>query len=189
MKGRRFELGLAAGSGGLLALATSGGIVGERATAGAPGVALAVNALVTVIAIVVLAATWRLTGRLGASSLAAQAVGASVGIALVHVVVRQRVQLELPWLSERPLQLVNDVIATGATLILIRACQRGLDARVFAASLVLVTVYRVTGLHWHLDQAPQGFRMTVQQLVVTQFAATAIGLLIFTHLTRRSALE
>jgi hypothetical protein len=167
------------GSGLLLALATSGGIVGERISGGDVWVALFVNALITLVSVVVLALTFE---RMGTTTVLAQAAGAACGIVLVHFIVRQHFLAEVPWLSERPAQLVNDVAATAAALTLIWACARGLDARVLGAALILLTVYRLTASRWHLDHSPHGFQATVQQLVVFQFAASAFGLLVFSHL-------
>ena len=179
------RIGGALGSGLVLALVTSGGLVGERISEGAPWVAAAVNALVTVVSVLVLAITLQHLGaRMGAAARMAQVGGAMVGVALVHVLVRERVFFDVPWLSERPTQLVNDATAAGATLVLIWACARELDVRVFGVALALVTLYRVTAFRWHLDQAPHGFQNTVQQLVVMQFAAVALGLLIFTQVRR-----
>lgn len=174
----------ALGSGLLLALTTSGGILGARVSGGDVRVAVAVNALVTAVSVLVLLVSLR---RMHASSLLAQGAGAVAGITLVHLLVRYRLSAELPWLAESPAQLVNDVTAAAATLVLVWACARQLDARVLTGALLLVTAYRATAPRWHLDHAPGGFAFTVQQLVVMQFAASAFGLLLFTHLHRRRA--
>ncbi|MDB4946694.1 MAG: hypothetical protein JWP97_6228 [Labilithrix sp.] len=176
----------ALGSGFVLGLATSGGIAFERISEGATLVALGVNALLTGVAVMVLLLTSRRSAAPGRSTLVGQAIGAAAGVALVHLVVRQRFVPEVPWLSEGPLQLVNDATSVLATLILIWACARGLDARVFVLALLLVTAYRITQVRWHLDHAPHGFQTTVQQLVVMQFAASSLGLLLFTFVTRRT---
>jgi hypothetical protein len=42
-----------------------------------------------------------------------------------------------------------------------------------------MTAYRATASAWHLDQAPHGFQTTIQELVVAQFIAAALGLLVF----------
>lgn len=178
----------ALGSGLLLALVTSGGILGERVSGGDLRVALAVNALVTVVSVLVLLVTLkRQLARTRVASLVAQIGGAAFGITLVHLLVRYRLSAEIPWLAEGPAQLVNDATAAAATLVLVWACARGLDARVLLGAFALVIAYRVTAGHWHLDHAPGGFALTVQQLVVFQFAASALGLLLFTHLHRRRA--
>lgn len=182
--GATASVGAAVGSGLLLALITSGGILGERISGGDVLVALGVNVLVTSVSILVLLVT--LERRRGLSFLA-QGAGAVLGIALVHLLVHLRLTAELPWLSERPAQLVNDATAVAATLILVWACAKQLDARVLIGAFLLVTAYRATAGHWHLDRAPGGFELTVQQLVVIQFAASAFGMLLFTHLHRRRA--
>lgn len=179
---------VALASGLLLALTTSGGILGERISGGDLRVAVAVNALVTVVSVVVLLVTLkRQLARTSVALPAAQVAGAALGIALVHLLVRYRLSADLPWLAEGPAQLVNDATAAAATLVLVWACARRLDVRVLLGAFVLVTAYRFTAGRWHLDHAPGGFVLTVQQLVVFQFGASALGLLLFTHVHRRRA--
>jgi hypothetical protein len=179
----------------LVALATSAGIAGERITEGDPGVALAVNAIATSVAIVVLVFTMRpLLAFLANDSTAdpdrshklhpavlvlPQVFGAVIGIAVVHVALHREVIGLLPWLSERPAQFVNDIVAVAGLLALVWATANRLDTRLFVAALLVMTAYRATSPAWHLDQSPHGFQTTIQQLILAQFAAAAFGLLVF----------
>ena len=179
----------------LVALATSAGIVSERIAEGAFGVALAANAVATIAAIVALEFTMRPAPALFADISAAdreprwdglrraaippQALGAVAGIAFVHLALRREVIGMMPWLSERPAQFVNDVVAVFGLLALVWATANRLDTRLFAAALLVMTAYRATSFAWHLDQSPHGFQTTIQQLVLAQFAAAAFGLILF----------
>ncbi len=118
--------------------------------------------------------------RVGRGALVvAQVLGAAVGIALVHATLRREVVGAMPWLSERPAQLVNDVVAVSGLLALVWASASRLDTRIFVIALLVMTAYRATASAWHLDHAPHGFQTTIQELVVAQFVAAAIGLLVF----------
>ncbi|AKU95145.1 hypothetical protein AKJ09_01809 [Labilithrix luteola] len=165
-------------SGFFLAVAVSGGIVGERVSEGNLQVALAANALVTLLSVLVLVFTTRARGVPCMTYVATQGFGALLGIALVHQVLRGS-GLAFPWLSEGPAQLVNDLVATFGVLALVFGMARGADLRALAASLLLVTAYRATSGMWHLDHAPHGFLFTVQQLVVAQVAAVALAMVAF----------
>lgn len=196
---RRFALrcSLAAFGGGLLvALATSAGIAGERITEGDFGVALAANAVATIVAIAALVLTMRpllaffaeaplvdadaRAYRLARAGLiVAQVLGAVAGIVLVHFALRREVVGAMPWLSERPAQLVNDVVAVFGLLALVWASANRLDTRLLVVALLVMTAYRATASAWHLDHAPHGFQTTIQELVVAQFVAAALGLLVF----------
>jgi hypothetical protein len=184
------------GGGLLVALATSAGIAGERITEGDFGVALAANAAGTIVAILALVLTMRpllaflaevpageedeRLYRVGRGALVvAQVLGAAAGIGLVHLVLRREVVGAMPWLSERPAQLVNDVVAVSGLLALVWASANRLDTRVLVIALLVMTAYRATASAWHLDHAPHGFQTTIQELVVAQFVAAALGLVVF----------
>jgi hypothetical protein len=67
-KSAAVRVGGALASALVLALVTSGGLVGERISEGAPWVAAAVNALVTIVSVLVLAVTLQVLGaRMGES--------------------------------------------------------------------------------------------------------------------------
>jgi hypothetical protein len=189
---RRIAAGV--GMGLLIALATSAGIAGERITQGALGVALCANAATTAVALLVLFLMVRgepifsvahggnqrgRTARFHRLTVfAPQVCGAVLGVLLVHLLLRREALGILPWLSERPAQLVNDTVAVAGFLVLVWASAGGLDARLLVLAFVGVTLYRVTSPMWHLDHAPGGFHTSVQELVVAQFvgAALAVGL-------------
>ena len=173
----------AGASGVVLAIATSGGILGERLSSGDPFVAAAVDAYVTAVCV---AFAFLLPRSLSRLAMVAQAVGAVVGIGVVHLALRAGALPSAPWLAETAPQLVNDLTAAFATLLLLWACVRSFDVKVFAVALLLVSLYRATASRWHLDVAPQGFAVSVQQAVVAQFIACAVGLLVFTWVARRN---
>jgi hypothetical protein len=110
---------------------------------------------------------------------ASQVAGATAGIVAVHVLLRREALTVLPWLSERPAQLVNDAVAVAVLLALVWASANGLDARLLVLAFLGVTLYRATGPMWHLDHAPGGFRASVQQLVVAQLVAAALAVGLF----------
>jgi hypothetical protein len=176
------------GTGLLLSLAASGGIAGERVTRGAFTVALLANALMTAATLLVVLLMMRglraqadersARGR-ALTVLVPQGVGAVAGIVLVHLVLRREAMGNLPWLSERPGQFVNDAVAVAGFLALVWASADGLDARLLVLAFLGVTLYRLTAPMWHLDQAPEGFHTSVQELVVAQFVGAAIALGLF----------
>ena len=193
-------IALAFGAGLLLALATSGGIAGERISRGAPNVALFANVIATLAALVAVIPTMRRalvsfaeqrdteSARGGSfrvarlhplAVLVPQILGAAAGIALVHLVLRSSSLGALPWLSERPAQFMNDVVAVSGLLALVWACANGLDPRLLVFAFIGITLYRATAHLWHLDHAPGGFQMSVQELVVAQFVAAALALGVF----------
>jgi hypothetical protein len=178
-----FALGL------LLALATSGGIAGERISRGAFDVALLANTVTTVVALVAVLLTMRRVGVsfTGARALVPQGLGAVAGIVLVHLLLRHEALGILPWLSERPAQFVNDLVAVSGVLALVWASANGLDVRLLAIAFVGVTLYRVTSPAWHLDHAPGGFHTSVQELVAAQFVAAALALGLFRATLNRAA--
>ncbi len=177
----------------ILALATSGAILEERVSAGNVRVALLANLAITSVAIALLAfassgaAALPLAvmghGRRIAIALP-QVLGALAGILLVHAAVRRGAIAGAPWLCEQPGQLVNDAVAVFAILAVLWGCARDLDSRWLALALVVVTAYRATALHWHLDRPPHGFQATVQELIVAQFVGVALGAALFRTLRR-----
>jgi hypothetical protein len=188
-------IALGFGSGLLLGLGVSGGIAGERLTLGAVATAMLANATATVAALVAARIAIRgrqfvwvelpdpgheapdKVGRLHPFAvLAPQVVGAALGVAIVHFLLRSGVLGPASWLSERPAQLVNDAVAVFGLLSLAWACAADLDARLLGVALGVLTAYRVTASRWHLDHAPGGFHTTVQELVVAQFVAAALAL-------------
>ncbi len=170
----------------ILAIVTCGGIVEERLSAGSPVIAMAANALVTFAAILALGVV-QLRAPHSSRAAVPQVLGAACGILAIHWALRLGIIHAAPWMSERPPQLVNDLVAVGTTLALVWACARGLDARLLAGALVALTAYRSSAQLWHLDLAPHGFQVTVQDFVVAQFVAGAIALGLFREMTRRAA--
>jgi hypothetical protein len=171
-------------AGGALALVTSGGIVEERLSSGSLDRGVVVNALMTVASIGLLVLVQRRVPRTR-RVLIAQAFGALLGILGVHLALRSGVIAGAPWLSERPAQLVNDVVAVFAVLAVVWACAERLDWRLLAAAALLVVLYRATGKLWHLDVAPHGFVVSVQDLVMAQCVGAAVALLLYRNATLR----
>jgi len=171
--------------GAALALVTSGSLVEERLSRGSGGVAMIANAFVTLAAVALVSFVRERTPS--AQVLVPQAVGAAVGVAAVHLVLRAELLPTPSWLSERPAQLMNDAVAVFSVLLVAWACARRLDLRLLVGALLAVTAYRMTGRHWHLDDAPLGFRFRVQDLVCAQLAATAFALALYREMTRRAS--
>jgi hypothetical protein len=171
------------GAGLVLAVVTCGGILEERLSSGSPGVAVAANALVTFGAILALGLVQR---RAPFSNRAAvpQALGAACGIVAVHLALRLGIVHLAPWMSEKAGQFVNDAVAVFSTLAVVWACARGLSLRLLIGALVVLTAYKMTGRFWHLDVAPHGFVITVQDFVVAQFVAGVVALTVFREMTR-----
>jgi hypothetical protein len=205
---RRFALRMtmaAFGVGLLLSLTTSGGIAEERVTCGAFDVALVANAAATLAALLAVVPTMRRTlvsfaelrdhdeGRARVFRLHPLALfvphllGAAAGIVVVHLWLRHEVLSALPWLSERPAQFVNDIVAVSGLLALVWAAANGLDARFLVLAFAGVTLYRFTSPMWHLDHAPNGFQSSVQELVVAQFVGAAVALGLFRASLDRAA--
>ena len=167
-------------------MVTSGGLVEARSSSGDLNVAVWANLFVTLAAILVLG----LVGKCEPSSrriILPQALGAVCGIVLVHLALRAGVVAAPSWLSERPPQLVNDVVAVFSTLAIVWACACRLELRLLVASLLVVTAYRATAHLWHIDVAPHGFALRVQDIVIAQFVAAALALPLFRGMTRRAA--
>jgi len=192
---------LAFGTGLVLAVTTSGGILGERLSEGSVRAGVLANLATTAVAVLALLMTVRPTVlNLGTTarptgsktlwpSLAVavpQIAGALLGILIVHSIVGHGAAIRAPWLSERPAQFVNDVVAVFATLAVVWGCAKNLDSRVLGVALLVVAAYVATATHWHVDRAPHGFDTTVQQFVVAQFLAAAFALGMFRVATWRS---
>lgn len=173
-------------TGVLLALVTCGGIVEERLSSGDPRVALVANLFITLASVLVFGMAQRRTSPT-ARTVVPQALGAACAIAAVHVALRAGIVAAPAWLSERPAELVNDVVAVFATLAVVWSCARGLSLPLFVTALVVLTAYRATGRFWHLDAAPHGFVVTVQDCVLAQVIAAAIALLAYRAMTERAA--
>ncbi|HEY1695768.1 MAG TPA: hypothetical protein VGG39_26555 [Polyangiaceae bacterium] len=169
----------------LLAVVTCGGILEQRLSSGSPRVALVANGLLTFAAILVLGLVQR-RESLAPAGVLPQALGATLGIVAVHAALRLGLLPEAPWMSERPPQLVNDAVAVFSTLAVVWACARGLRLRLLIGALLLLTVYRATAHFWHLDAAPQGFLVTVQDLVVAEVVALALALGLYRGMVRRA---
>jgi hypothetical protein len=117
----------------------------------------------------------------------AHATGAAAGVLAVHAALHVGWLAGPSWLVERPAQLVNDVIAVGVTVGLVWACAEGIRAGRLVVAFVAMTLYRLTSPMWHLDAAPHGWLITVQELVVAQLVAVAAGLIAYEAATRDRA--
>jgi hypothetical protein len=166
------------------AVLASGGIVEERLSTGRAGVGVVVNAFIMLASILMLGAV---RTRRSTSVFVLQAVGAFLGVAVVHLALRMGWLAAPVWLAERPAQVVNDIVAVAATLAVVWACAGELDVRLLVLALATLTLYKMTGRFWHLDAPPGGFAITVQNLVLAQVAATALSLPIYRHMTLDAA--
>ncbi len=122
----------------------------------------------------------------------AQSLGAALGVLAVHLVLRGSALPARPWLSERPPQLVNDLVAVFGALTLIWSCARrpfGVLAGV--AALALALGYALTSSRWHLDAPPPSSvrdlatslrSVSIQLGVLGQLACTAIATTTFRRL-------
>jgi hypothetical protein len=162
-------------AGAAMALVTSGGLLEERLSAGNIRVGTFVNALVTLAAIGSLVVVRRQAQPM-VGVIFPQVLGAACGILGIHLALRLGWIAGAPWLAERPAQLVNDVASVLGTSMVVWACARGLDPRMLAPALLLTAVYRGTSGLWHLDAAPHGFVVSVQDLVGMQLVAVALAL-------------
>jgi hypothetical protein len=173
------------GAGVALAMVACGGLCAARISQGSFSVAVVAHLLATVAVVAIMSRQ----GRVGASSahataarVAAQVVGASIGIVVAHSLLRSSSFGAVPWLSERPAQFVNDAVAVFAPLAIVWASsRRPPNTAVLVATLVLVTAYRFTASMWHVDTAH--FSYTVQDLVTGEFAGSALGISAFRLLT------
>jgi hypothetical protein len=170
-------------AGAVLALVTSGGILEERVSAGSVHVGAAVNAVVTFAAIATLGLLHR-RAPLVSRVIVPQAMGATVGVLGIHLALRWGWLVGAPWLAEGPAQLVNDAVAVFGTLAVVWACANHLDLRLLVVALVVTSVYRATGTYWHLDAAPRGFLVPVQDLVIAQLVCAALALPLYQRMTR-----
>jgi hypothetical protein len=170
-------------AGAALAIVASGGLVEERLSAGSLLSGAEVNALVTLVSIATLGFLGRRT-PLAARTVVPQAVGAVVGVLGVHLALRYGWITGAPWLAERPAQLVNDAVAVFATMTIVWACANRCDLRLLVAALAVALLYRATGRFWHLDAAPPGYLVTVQDLVVAQLGCAALVLPLYQWMTR-----
>jgi hypothetical protein len=165
----------------IVASVTSAGILVDRIMLGAFRAALLGDVLTTIVALAVSIVAAR--AFFDAGGLGWSLVGAAIGIATVHAVAV--VLHPVPWLTESPRQLVNDITASVATLGLVYVCAA---RRVELHRVVLVTsviaFYAVTHAFWHVDRAPIGFTATVQQCVVAQYVSVMLALLVFRALRR-----
>ncbi len=166
-------------------MVTSTGLVEERSSSGSLSVAVVVNAVVTLGAMLVLGLVQRRVATSG-RALLPQALGAACGIAVVHVALRMGLLVAPSWLSERPAQFMNDAVAVFSTLGIVWACARRLDLRLLVSALLVVTAYRVTAPFWHVDVAPHGFAFPVQDLVLAQFVAAALALPLYRGMTQHA---
>ena len=163
-------------AGFVVAAATSVAILAERVTAGAYGAALAGDVVTTIVAVAVSVYAWR--ARLHCKSLLWTSVGAALAIFAVHAAIARF--RPTPWLDETPRQVVNDVISAIAILGLIAVIgAKRIELARFVAITAPVAAYALTHAHWHVDRAPNGFAMTVQQCVVAQFVSVSLGLFAF----------
>lgn len=169
----------ALGTGLFVAGVTSGGILGERLSEGSVFVGVSVNVVATFVALLLSLSAARRGAPCSPARVIAQALGAFAGIVLVHLVLARSSLGGLPWLSERPAQWVNDLVAAFGLLVLVAALSRRVDVRALVVVAAGVALYRRTADHWHLDRAPHGYEATVQQLVVAQFVSIAVALLVF----------
>ena len=170
----------AATAGLIVATVTSAGILLDRIMLGAFHTALLGDLLTTIVAVAVSIVAAR--AFFGAGGLGWSLVGAAIGIATVHAVA---VALHpVPWLTESPRQLVNDVTASVATLGLVFVCAaRRIELHRVVLATSPIALYALTHTLWHVDRAT-GFAATVQQCVVAQYVSVMLALLAFRALRR-----
>lgn len=195
--------GLACGtlSGLLLAVISSAGILAERMAQGDARVVMIADAAAAVAAVAVLATTFRrfvarrsvadhgLVPSSPARVMGAQAVGALLGVAIVHLVLRGSSLVACGWLCEQPRQLVNDLAAVFGALALVWGCaRRPVGAFASLAAVAIAALYAFTSPRWHLDAwgadiLHGSFRsISVQIAVLAQLACTAVGTAVFYRL-------
>lgn len=166
--GRPFAIGFG------VAMAACLGIAAERLSQGAIGVALLGHVLLT--AAVLLALHVHRRDR-ESSRIWPQIVGAALAMGLVHASLAHTAEGHA-WLSERPAQLVNDLVAVaGALTVAWAASRRPPRTAALIATLLLVTIYRATAGMWHLDAA--SFAYSVQNFVAGSVAGSALGVAAF----------
>lgn len=168
-------------AGFVLAMVTCGGLLAQRVSRGDVHVAAIAHIILT-CAVMLFAYGVRHYRELELSEvaprIALQLVGAGLGIAVAHGMLQSSSLGAAPWLCERPLQLVNDAVAVFVPIALVwAATRRPPNTSVLVATLVIVTIYRLTGTYWHLDAG--AFQHTVQELVTIELAGAALGVTAF----------
>lgn len=198
--------GIACGvlSGLLVAVISSAGILAERVARGDARVVMAATATAAVAAVLVLATTFRpfLTppseaddvptarpARWPSRVMGAQALGALLGVAIVHLALRGSSLRACGWLCEQPRQLVNDLAAVFGALALVWGCvRRPVGPFASFAGVAIAALYALTSPQWHLDgwsaEALHGAfsSISVQMAVLAQIACTAVGVGLFHRL-------
>jgi hypothetical protein len=207
---RTLAVGLLAGL--IFAVIVSSGILVERLAPGNLWIVTLANVVGATASLLVLALTFRpfltrfeattpgpraaLLRRRALAMIVAQSLGAALGVLCVHLVLRSSALPARPWLSERPPQLVNDLVAVFGALALIWSCARrpfGVLAGVGALALALG--YALTSSRWHLDAPPPASvralstslqSVSIQLAVLGQLACTAIATTTFRRLAVRN---
>lgn len=197
---RTFAVGALAGL--LLALIISATIVGERLFPGDLRVVITANVIAAAAAMLVLLFTFRpfltwfaadrramgrsIQRRRVVATIAAHSAGALVGVALIHLALRGTALPARPWLSERPPQLVNDLVAVfGALLLVWSSARRPFGALFGLGALAIALAYAITSHRWHLDALPPATiaaslrSSSVQLGVLGQLVCVALGTSIF----------
>jgi hypothetical protein len=193
---RRRTVVLGGVTGFALALVVSCGIVFQRVLGATTAHAITANAVTTLVAVVAVLATVRtfLTSfdpatfdprtreRRVTSLVTGQAVGAMLGVLVIHALVLHRLDSH-PWLREHPRQLVNDLVAVFGVLAFVWGCaQKPIRPAVMSAGLGLVLGYELTAGYWHVDApipvTPE-LAWSVQKFVGSEVTASGIGVLAF----------
>lgn len=188
-------------SGLLLAVICSAGILAERLAKGDARIVVLADAAAAATAVVILATIFRRFVTPPSSAheraappsptrlIGAQAVGALLGVALVHVALRRSSLGACGWLCEQPGQLVNDLVGVFGALALVWGCaRRPIGALASLGAITIAAAYAYTSSRWHIDpwrsDVLQGsFRsISVQIAVLGQLACTAVGTAVFFRL-------
>ncbi len=195
LRPRTLVVGVLAGL--AFAVISSAGIAAERLSRGSAEVTAAATAIASSAAVVVLAIAlrpfwrkeWGGDPELPAfATLASQALGAGLGVLVVHTLLRAGPFQGCVWLCERPAQLVNDFAAVfGALALVWGGTRRGLGLAANLVAFGIAVAYAWTGSRWHLDNWGTGSRLPVQMAVLVQLAATAIGVEVFCRRARLGA--
>lgn len=203
---RTLAVGLSAGL--VFAVIVSSGILVERLAPGNLWVVTLANVIGATASLLVLAFTFRpfltrfesltpgpaaaLLRRRALAMILAQSLGAALGVLAVHLVLRSSALPARPWLSERPPQLVNDLVAVFGALALIWSCaRRPFGVLAGLAALAIALGYALTSSRWHLDAPPPSSvrdlatslrSVSIQLGVLGQLACTAIATTTFRRL-------
>jgi hypothetical protein len=203
---RTLAVGLFAGL--VFAVIVSSGILVERLAPGNLWIVTLANVIGATASLLVLAFTFRpfltrfeslppgpaaaLLRRRALAMIVAQSLGAALGVLAVHLVLRSSALPARPWLSERPPQLVNDIVAVFGALALIWSCaRRPFGVLAGLAALALALGYALTSSRWHLDAPPPSSvrdlatslrSVSIQLGVLGQLACTAIATTTFRRL-------